>query len=225
MHIDFLLNDIDLNDQKVKDLIPNIFSYNSINTITVPHYLIKTVKSIAPSNTHISCLIDYPIGISDLSTRQHAVDQALKNNITFVDVVMPQNFAANRKYDKIREDIKNITDIAKNRNAYVRYILEYRFFDHNCLKKICDIFESFGIKYVFPSTGYFIDNLTDNIIASIFLYKNSKDLNIICSGNIWNDQHFETLLKSGLFGFRTSSLAVLQNFLKFNSSKEKNNGV
>lgn len=221
MYIDFLINDVDLNDQKVKELIPKIASYNLVNTITVPHYLIKTVKSLVSPDVGISCLIDYPIGISDLLTRYCAVDQALKYNISFVDVVMPQNFVANRKYDKIREDLKNIADLAKTKGATVRYVLEYRFFDHNCLKKICDIFESFEIKYVFPSTGYFIDNLSDNIIASIFLYKNSKDLNIICSGNIWNDQHFETLSKSGLFGFRTSSPAVLQNFLKFNSYKEK----
>lgn len=225
MHIDFLINDVDLNDQKIKELVPQIISCNNVNSITVPHYLIKIVKSLVSSELEISCLIDYPIGVSDLKTRQFAVDQALKSNVSCVDVVMPQNFASNRKYDKIREDLKNITDLAKDKNAKVRYLLEYRFFDHNCLKKICDIFESFEVKYAFPSSGYFIDNLADNIIASIFLYKNSKDLNIMCSGNIWNDHHFETLSKSGLFGFRTSSTAVLENFLKFNNSKQKNNGV
>lgn len=225
MHIDFLINDIDLNDQKIKDFIPKIISSNIVNTITIPHYLIKIVKPIIPHNIEISCLIDYPIGVSDLKTRQFAADQALKSNVTCLDVAMPQNFASNRKYDKIREDLKNLTDLAKDKNAKVRYLLEYRFFDHNCLKKICEIFESFEIKYAFPSSGYFIDNLADNIIASIFLYKNSKDLNILCSGNIWHEHHFETLLKSGLFGFRTSSLAALQNFARFNISKEKNNGV
>jgi hypothetical protein len=39
--------------------------------------------------------------------------------------------------------------------------LEYRVFDHHCLKKICEILDTFGIKKVFPSTGYFIDNLAD----------------------------------------------------------------
>lgn len=225
MYIDFLINDVDLNDQKIKELIPQIISSNVVHSITLPHYLVKLVKPLVPSTIEISCLIDYPIGISDLKTRQFAADQALKSNISCLDIVMPQNFASNRKYDKIREDIKNITDLAKDKNAEVRYLLEYRFFDHNCLKKICDIFESFEVKYAFPSSGYFIDNLADNIIASIFLYKNSKDLNILCSGNIWNDHHFETLSKSGLFGFRTSSLFALQNFMKFNMSKEKNNGV
>lgn len=225
MHIDFLINDVDLNDQKIKEIIPQILSYNIVSSITIPHYLIKSVKTIVSPEIELSCLIDYPIGISDLRTRQFAVDQAFKSNVSCIDIAMPQNFAANRKYDKIREDLKNVTDLAKEKNSKVRYLLEYRFFDHNCLKKICDIFESFDVKYAFPSSGYFIDNLADNIIASIFLYKNSKDLNIICSGNIWNDHHFDTLLKSGLFGFRTSSLSVLQNFTKFNNSKQKNNGV
>jgi len=61
---------------------------------------------------------------------------------------MPQVLAANRKYDKIRDDIKSIVEIAQTYNASVRYILEYRKFDHFCLKKACEIFENMGIKYV-----------------------------------------------------------------------------
>ena len=71
------------------------------------------------------------------------------------------------------------------------------------------------------SSGYFLDNLADNILASIFLHNNSKDIKIIATGNIWQDKHFETLIKSGLFGFRTFSIHTLENFLRFNLSQQK----
>jgi len=138
---------------------------------------------------------------------------------------MPQNLAANRKYDKLRDDIKMIKDACSTNKTTIRYILEYRKFDHHCLKKICEIFETMNIEYVFPSSGYFLDNISDNILASIFLYKNSKDLKIISTGNIWLDKHFESLINSGLFGFRTSYIATLQNFVKFNFERQKNSGV
>jgi deoxyribose-phosphate aldolase len=226
MYIDFLLQDTDFSEIEVREIVNKVVERKYINSITVPHYLIKLVKSIINDNAlDFSCLVDYPLGISDSKSREFAASQAIKSGINTIDIVIPQNLAANRKYDKIREDIRNITGLAGEKNVTVRYILEYRVFDHHCLKKICEIFETLSVKYVFPSTGYFLDNLADNIIASVFLHQHSKDLNIICSGNIWNSKHFDLINKSGLFGFRTNSFHTIENFAAFNYTEQKNNGV
>lgn len=220
MYIDFAINTTDINDTEAKNLSLEVIKY-PINSITVPYHLLKTIKqsiSTSSKNIVLSCFIDYPLGISDLKTRLFAVEQASKNGINAIDIAMPQNLAANRKYNKIREDIKCIKEFCDANNIEIRYILEYRFFDHHCLKKICEIFDEAGIKYVYPSSGYFLDNLADNILASIFLYQNSKDLCVLSTGNMWLTKHFETINKSGLFGFRTSSINSLKNFTEFNLS-------
>lgn len=226
MYIDFAFTDTDINDASAKETIIEINKYNNVNSITLPFYLIKGLKNLIDTNNlHLSCFIDYPLGISDIKTRRFAVEQAHKAGATAVDIAMPQNLAANRKYEKIREDIKSITEFCSENSIVPRYILEYRSFDHHCLKKICEIFDTLNIKFVFPSTGYFIDNLADNILASIFLYQNSKDLNVMCTGNIWTNKHFETIKKSGLFGFRTNSIHSLKNFISFDSDSTDKNGV
>jgi deoxyribose-phosphate aldolase len=225
MYIDFAIIDTEINETKAKDILVQLTPFD-INSITAPYYLIKTIKNfLSPDNTIVSCFIDYPLGISDIKSRKFLVEQAAKNGATGIDITMPQNLAANRKYDKIREDIKNISEFTKENNLSLRYILEYRVFDHHCLKKICEIFEDNQVSFVYPSSGYFIDNLADNILASIFLYQNSKDLNILCTGNMWTDKHFETMLKSGLYGFRTTSLHSLKNFMAFNFKRQNKNGV
>lgn len=221
MYIDFFINKTDINDAESRDTLAKVLSLNSVNSITVPFYFLKNAKAaidttIDPKKIDLSCLIDYPLGISDIKTRQFAVSQAIRGGATCIDICMPQNLAANRKYDKIREDIKNISDISLDKDIKYRYILEYRLFDHNCLKKICEIFENFNIQYVFPSSGYFIDNLADNLIASVFLYQNSKNINILCTGDAWTDKHFANINKSGLFGIRLSSYHGLKNYLAFN---------
>jgi deoxyribose-phosphate aldolase len=222
MYIDFVINKIDINETEAKNLVKSILDMRCVNSITVPHYLIKSLKPILnDEGVDFSCLIDYPLGISDQKTRLCAIEQAGKNGSNCIDITMPQNLASNRKYDKIRDDVKNVVEITKEYKITPRYILEYRVFDHHCLKKICEIFDNFGIKYVYPSSGYFIDNLADNILACLFLHQNSKDLNIIGSGNIWTNKHFETLLKSKIFGFRTNSIHSLQNFIIFNANYQK----
>jgi deoxyribose-phosphate aldolase len=220
MYIDFILNEIDINENESKIKLREVLSPGRVDSVTVPFYLIKPAKSVIEElNSHsiLSCLIDYPLGISDLKTRQFAVGQAIKAGVNMVDVVMPQNLATNRKYDKIREDVKTIVDICKEANCKLRYNLEYRFFDHHCLKKLCEIFDDFGVNSCVPSTGYFIDNLADNIIASIFLYQNSKDIQVLTSGNFWVEHHFDTLNKSGISGFRTNSSIAILNYLKYDS--------
>jgi deoxyribose-phosphate aldolase len=222
MYIDFIINKIDTSEIEAKDLVSSVLTLRCVNSITVPYYLIKPLKSILNDEAvDFSCLVDYPLGISDAKTRLCAIEQAAKSGANSIDITMPQNLACNRKYDKIREDVKNVIEIVSEYKVVPRYILEYRVFDHHCLKKICEIFDNFGIKYVYPSSGYFIDNLADNILACLFLHQNSKDLNIIGSGNIWTNKHFETLAKSKIFGFRTNSIHSLENFSIFNANHQK----
>lgn len=217
MYIDFAIINTETSEAEAKTILQELKNY-PINSVTVPFYLIRSFKGLIFSDIKLSCLVDYPLGISDIKTRRYAIEQAHSAGASTIDISMPQNLAANRKYDKIREDIKVCLEYCGENNVEMRYILEYRIFDHYCLKKVCEIFDNNNIKFIYPSSGYFLDNLADNILASIFLHQNSKDLNILCTGNMWCDKHFETMLKSGLFGFRTSSIHSLKNFLAFNSS-------
>lgn len=226
MNIDFAITEIDLNDQEIKDLAKVIFSNYLVTSVSAPYYVIKNIKSIFPENNKqkLSCLIDYPLGISDQKTRQFAIKEAIKLSIDSIDIVMPQNLATNRKYDKIRDDVKNCISICSDSGVSLRYILEYRVFDQNCLKKICEIFENSGyVSGVFTSSGYFLDNLADNILASVFLYQNSKNLNIYCTGNAWQSKHFETIIKSNIYGLRTYNITSLNSIcnLLLNNSANK----
>lgn len=221
MYIDFAIIDTAPSDLEVKDNLKFVVEHNCVNSITVPYYFIKLVKPYLHNGLDFSCLVDYPLGISDSKTRISACQEAVKAGFNSLDVCIPQNLIANRKYDKIREDIKSTLDCVDPQHTNLRYILEYRKFDHTCLKKICEIFETMGIKYVFPSSGYFLDDISDNILACAFLYKNSKDLSIICTGNAWTNKHFENIKKIGLFGLRITSIHALKNFLQFNLTQQK----
>lgn len=219
MYIDYKITDPDINETEVKETVKEISTFKLVNSITAPYYLIKNIKAnLDTKDIALSCAIDYPLGFSDSKTRMTAIESASKLGVNMIDIVMPQNLASNRKYDKIREDVKQTVDVCITTNIEPRYILEYRVFDHHCLKKICEILDNFGIKKVFPSTGFFIDNLADNLIASAFLHQNSKDLQIICSANIWSSKHFDVLSKANIFGIRISYLEILRNFLTYNLS-------
>jgi deoxyribose-phosphate aldolase len=226
MKIDFAIIDTDKNEAEIKDLISKILSMPiKVNTITCSMYYVKLIKSLVQQyGIKVSCLVDFPLGISDLKTRKFATEQACSNGADMVDIMMPQNLASNRKYDKIREDTKILSDYTKEVGMDMRYILEYRVFDHHCLKKLCEIINNHNIKYVFPSTGYFLDNLADNLIASVFLYENSKEIFIYCTGNSWKNNQFNIIEKTGLYGIRLMSVSALKNFVDLLVEKQQNPG-
>lgn len=215
MYVDFAIIDTDLDEKQAKQQITEVLKYGT-KSICLPYYLVKSCKYLIDTEIiDLSCFVDFPIGISDIKTRRFAVEQAISAGVNTIDISMPQNLAANRKYEKIREDIKNIKEACDENKVKIRYILEYRVFDHRCLKKICEIFDSLSITYAYPSSGFFLDNLADNLIACSFLHQNSKDLNIICSGNSWLDKHFDIVCRSGIYGLRTFSPHVIQKFQKY----------
>lgn len=219
MYIDFAIIDTDLNEKQAKQQIAEVIKYN-VDSISIPYYLLKSCSKnlLNSQKIDISCFVDFPLGVSDPATRQSAIKNSIIVGANCIDIAMPQNLAANRKYDKIRDDVKAVKDICDPINVKIRYILEYRIFDHRCLKKICEIFDENNIGYAFPSTGFFIDNLADNLIASSFLHQNSKELNIIATGNTWTDKHFDILIRSEVFGLRTFSPHTIKNFRKYTSS-------
>ena len=81
----------------------------SISVFVVPHFYLRSVKNkISATSSKISCLIDFPLGISDTNSRIESIKNAIKTKTDSLDIVMNSSFLANRKYDKIREEISLI---------------------------------------------------------------------------------------------------------------------
>jgi len=214
MYIEYACYDYSLSDDEIKHNIASAIKLG-VSNIALHFIHLSTIKSLVDMDSiNISCPIDYPYGISDLKTRSSSVAIAAKQGVSVIDVVAPAKFIANRKYEKLREDIQNNIDICKTHNIILRYILEYRVFNHETLAKTCQILKSFGVEYVLPSTGHMIDDINDNLIASKYLTAKSN-IHTICNGNIWTPKHIETLKSSGIYGVRAHYIAniplLLQN--------------
>lgn len=214
MKLEYALYDISFNDTELKETITQAVKY-SPDVISVLPPCLKSVKNLVPDPIILSCPIDYPLGTSDLKTRITGVEYAIKNGAKAVDVVATPYLLANRKYDKFREDIKHITEFcATFENIQVRYMLEYRIFTYELLYKIAQILYGYGVKTILPSTGYMIDDISDNILASALIKKKVHNINIITNGNVWNLQQLQIVQKADPYGIRLNSINALDLFSK-----------
>lgn len=202
--------DIASNEQEVKDLITQAIVYKPDIISVFPSYL-KLALSNMPENISLGCVIDYPLGLLDSKSRQSAAEFAVKNGADIVEIVAPTHLLCNRKYDRFRDDIKNMKKICETDNVKVRYILEYRTFTLDLIYKVCQILLEFEIDTIYPSSGYLLDDISDNILASALINKKVPEIKIFGTGNIWNDKQAVLLYKSvDLFGFKCHTINGLQ---------------
>lgn len=200
MYIEYACTDYSLNEIDVKANVEHAIKHNIKNICVLP-YSINTIRNI-DNNIKIICILDYPFGLSDLKSRSSIVLNAVKSNISTLDIVAPNKILANRKYDKFRDDIKANLDLCSENNVELRYILEYRVFSHEVLAKVCQILKSFNINTIIPSSGVFLDDINDNLIACNFLNMKSG-INVISSGNIYLEKHAKLIaLNANIFGTR-----------------------
>ena len=209
MIIEYANFDIANNDTELKNDIAYACQFN-VDTIAVLPNSVKLIRAMVPDNIAISTPIDFPMGISDSKSRIYQIEFAAKNGANKVDILVPTHSVCNRKYDKLRDDIKLSNELCQKLNLSIRYILEYRVSTYDTLYKIAQILGSYGITEVFPSSGYMLDNIMDNILAGVMINKKVSNINIICNGNVWNDTQIDNIIKTNLYGLRVHSINGLK---------------
>lgn len=193
MQIEYSFNNIEDKEIDIKNNMDIITTY-PISSIMSTIHSIKHIKKIVRETLPVGCYVDYPLASNAFARRSDLVRDAIDHGANIIGITIPFYYMINRKYDKVREDIaKNFTECSKH-NIELRYILEYRRFEHSLLAKICDILVENSITTIYPSTGFFIDNIDDNIIACAYLTEKSK-IKTIVNGNIWQTKQADSIIK------------------------------
>jgi len=183
-----------------------------VTGFSVCDYFLKQAVDIIPHFYVISTPIDYPSGTSSQKMRSHAILEACHKGVTAVDLVVNTNAANNLDMKFIRDDISVQHKICQDKGVTLRVMMEYRSLEHKSFMGIKEILEESGISYVFPATGYFIDQSIDNMLMGKILQKDGK-LSVISNGSISNKKEYDRIAASGLFGIRFRSIYVVESCL------------
>jgi len=219
IYIEYACLDYSLNEIETIKNITDAIKNGITNIVVLPYSLttLKTIDEIKEKNISIACPVDFPFGLSDQKSRSFSVSNLCKSYHNFlkkIDLFIPTKIITNRKYDKLREDIKTNLEICNEFDIQLRYILEYRTYNHEVLAKVCQIFMDYGINTVLPSSGTMIDDINDNLIACNFLNSKSK-INTITTGNIYNEKQAANVIKmTDLYGIRLFNVHSLHMFIE-----------
>jgi deoxyribose-phosphate aldolase len=199
MLLEFCQHDHTLNEHENKEIILEAIKYKP-DLISVFSYYTKSIAQL--TSIPICSPIDFPIGINDSKTRLAMAEFAVKNGARALDITYPAQLISNRKYDKLREDVKNFNSFGIENNVDIRYVLEYRKYCYDLLYKVSQILLDFGVSTILLSTGYFIDDINDNIIAASMINKKIPNINIVLTGNLWNKDQVANITKANMKSVR-----------------------
>jgi len=169
-YLEYGFYDIDSNEKETQENIDIANQYMPAVISVLPQY-VKNIKKIIPQYIRLSTIIDYPFGLSDTLSREHAVRTAIDNGIDNIEIICPNYFLCNRKYDRFRLEVDKIKLLCSTNNINIRYILEYKLYTLDILQKIAAILSTKNITNIYPSSSYSLDNISDNILVAMMIIK------------------------------------------------------
>jgi len=219
MRIELSMHHSEHTDMEIKKEIKSVLETGlNIQEISVFPYNIKSVKRTIKKHTDItlSSPIDFPLGVSDKESRLNQCAYAISAGVQKIDIMAPSALIVNKKYDQMREEIAEITELCTSENIKYSYMLEYRMFTHSCLQRICKMLKTLGINTIYPSSGYMLDNIIDNTIASVYLTQKAG-MKTVINGDIWTIAQADKIIKQKPYGIRLKTIhsaRVLQDALR-----------
>lgn len=208
MIIEYSTNNIEDKDIEIKKSIDSILNAR-LSSIMCNIHNLKSIKKYIKEEIPVGCFVDHPLSSCAFGRRIDLIKDAIDSGANIIGITIPFYYMINRKYDKLKEDIIRNNEACKKYNVELRYILEYRKFEHALLVKICDILIQNSINVIYPSTGFFVDNLDDNIIACAYLNQKTK-IKTIVTGNIWLASHVNSLLKYKPYAISINNISGLE---------------
>ncbi|MHA4737154.1 deoxyribose-phosphate aldolase [Dyadobacter sp. MSC1_007] len=123
-----------------------------IAPVYVP-YVIEMME-FCPVRIEVATVIGFPMGYSTTKVKVAEALDALQNGATELDVVMNISQFKSMAYLSVREELKQIADLAHEHNALLKVIIETAYLDSFDLYTACEICAESNADFVKTSTGF-----------------------------------------------------------------------
>lgn len=120
--------------------------------VYVPY--VMEMLEFCPIKIETATVIGFPMGYSTTATKLFEAREALQNGATELDVVMNLSQFKSMAYLSVREELKQLSDLAHEQNALLKVIVETAYLDSFDLYTACEICAEAKVDFVKTSTGF-----------------------------------------------------------------------
>ncbi len=190
--------------QLCKEAIENDFFSVCINT----SYVSTCAAALKNSNVKVCCVVGFPLGTMDTTSKAFETQQAIANGATEVDMVIHIGALKDRRLQYLQDDIKAVVTAAQGHT--VKVIIETSLLNNEEKVLACQAALAAGAHFVKTSTGFGGGGAT---VEDVSLMKSivQDKMEVKASGGIKNAEQAHALIKAGATRLGTSSgISIIQ---------------
>lgn len=156
-----------------------------------------TADLLKDSDVMVSCVLSFPHGADTSEVKALQADQAVRDGVQEIDMVMNIGRFLSGDYDYVLKDIKAVVDVAHKHGVIVKVIQESGFLTLEQVAKACELSLEAGADFVKTSTGFAGTSATPEIIDVMMKTVGDK-INVKPSGGIRSWETAVNYLKQGV---------------------------
>ena len=200
-------------DSTYNDILKTIFvaSEKNVSSVAIPSGFMSRVGDFL-KDQKFSAAIDFPYGLSSTQVRLHEVILAIKQGASFIDLVINNSYVKEKNWRKIRKDLKACLSVCNQNNIELRAIIEYRLFSVDTVLLMCELFTANGVHHVINSTGFVVDDISDNAIISHQMQEKTGVFVTSCV-RAFTESHIQTFKDMDIYTLRLMSTKIAEDLL------------
>ena len=200
-------------DSTYNDIMHAVFiaAEKDVSSVAIPSGFMSRVNDFL-KDQKFSAAIDFPYGLSGTQIRLHEIILAIRQGASFIDLVINNSYIKEENWRKIREDLKACLSICKEKNVELRALIEYRLFPLKTVLMMCDLFNMNGVYHVVNSTGFIVDDISDNAITSHQMQEKTGVLVTSCV-RAFTAPQIQTFEDIDIYALRLMSTKIVEDLL------------
>lgn len=202
MYYEFCTYNKSFSFEECKSEVFSAINHNIQNICITPSQYGFLSDVLSSDKIYLSTCIDYPSSNSTFQIKKNAVISYLRKNIQSIDLVITNEMFDDK--EKMLKEIYEIDKICNSVNKTFSIISNIDVSLHSEFLELCKILQRFNIRHIYPSTGIIVEDYIDNVILCE-LIQNYTALNAVISSPLWNEEQFQTIKLSNIYGIRLYS--------------------
>ena len=193
--IDHTLLKADATEDGIRELCSEASEYGFAAVCVNPFYVKLASELLKDTEVKVATVIGFPLGANTSAVKAYETENAIKNGVDEVDMVINIGALKSKDYDLVREDIKAVVNAAKDK-ALVKVIIETCLLTEEEKIMACKLSEEAGADYVKTSTGFSTGGAT---VEDVKLMKETigDRLKIKASGGIRDYEKAKAMVDAG----------------------------
>lgn len=175
-------------------------------------YVSTCADLLKDSDVKVAAVVGFPLGACTTASKVFETEEACKDGAREIDMVLNVGMFKDRRYDDVRDDIRDVVTTAEQYQAIVKVILETCLLTPEEIEEACRLAKDSGARFVKTSTGFGSGGARPEDVA---LMKKAvgQDLEVKASGGIRDLETVTAMIEAGADRIGASaSVSIMQAY-------------